>query len=181
MQALAQLDPCMEAIEALQEMFEKHYSLVLDSAYRLTGSYADAEDVLQTVFMRLVKKTNLPELGNDSRRYLKRAAVNAALDVIRHRKVDRRVPLDSFQDNLPGRGTPQPDRLYSDSELRTWLREALVKMNPRAAESCALKYFEGYSNQEIAKSLDTTPGVIAVTLHRTRSQLQSEIQVFLGG
>ena len=181
MQALAQLDPCMEATAGLQEMFEQHYSLVLDSAYRVTGSRADAEDVLQTVFMRMVKKTNLPQLGDDSRRYLKRAAVNAALDVIRHRKVNRKVSLDSFEENLPGSNTPQPDRLYSESELKTWLRQALAKMNQRSAEVFALKHFEGYSNQEIAETLDTSPGVIAVTLHRTRSRLQSEIQAFLGG
>ena len=181
MQALAQLDSSMVATGALQEMFEKHYSLILDSAYRVTGSFADAEDVLQTVFMRLVKKTRLPEVGDDSRRYLKRAAVNAALDVIRKRKVDRKVPIDSFEDNFPGSNSPQPDRLYSESELRSWLRRALAKMNPRSAEVFALKHFEGYSNQEIAETLETSPGVVAVTLHRTRSRLQSEIQDFLGG
>jgi RNA polymerase sigma-70 factor (ECF subfamily) len=112
---------------------------------------------------------------------LRRAAVNAALDVIRHRKTDRKVPLDLFQDNYFESDNPQPDRLYSESELRTWLRQALAKMNPRSAEIFALKHFEGYSNQEIAEILATSPSVIAVTLHRTRSRLQSEIQTFLGG
>lgn len=181
MQALAQLKPSMVAIGALQEMFEKHCSMVLDSAYRVTGSLADAEDVLQTVFMRLMNKTNLPDAGDDSRRYLRRAAVNAALDVIRHRKTDRKIPLELFQDNYFESDNPQPDRLYSESELRTWLRQALAKMNPRSAEIFALKHFEGYSNQEIAEILATSPSVIAVTLHRTRSRLQSEIQTFLGG
>lgn len=182
MQAVAQreMDPGMNAEGSLQEMFEEHYSLVLNSAYRITGSLADAEDVLQTVFMRLARQTDLPRKGEDSRRYLRRAAVNTALDIIRRRKTGRRVPFESFEETLPGNHAARPDSLRSELELRAWLREALAGMNPRSAEVFTLKHLEGYSNREIAESLKTSPGVIAVTLHRTRLRLQKEIQAFLG-
>jgi RNA polymerase sigma factor (sigma-70 family) len=61
------------------------------------------------------------------------------------------------------------------------LRSALARLNPKAAEVFVLKFLEGYSNQEIADILGTTAGTIAVTIHRTRSRLQAEMQPFLGG
>ena len=55
---------------------------------------------------------------------------------------------------------------------------ALSRLNPRAAEVFALRYFEGLDNREIARILGTSWSSVAVTLHRTRVRLRKEI---LGG
>jgi len=44
-----------------------------------------------------------------------------------------------------------------------------------------LRYFEGLDNTEIATIFDTTPGTVAVTLHRVRARLMDELSSFLGG
>ena len=180
MRALVKQEPVMNTL-ALQELFDSHHNTILQSAFKITGNLDDAEDVLQTVFMRLAKREDQMDLDRKSHGYFRRAAVNAALDVVRSRKSSRSIPLEVVEDGLEGNAGQRPDRHGSTEELRSWLRSALARLNPRAAEVFVLKFLEGYSNQEIADILGTTAGTIAVTIHRTRSRLQAEMQPFLGG
>ena len=78
----------------MERVYRDHASRVLSAAYRVTGSSQDAEDVLQTVFMRLVRRDGGAHLDENPAAYLHRAAVNAALDLIRSRKSARATPLE---------------------------------------------------------------------------------------
>src|SRR4028119_509735 len=86
--------------EALEAIFREHHGNVFRTAYRITGNAADAEDVLQTVFMRLLRREEQPDLSNSAGSYLHRAAVNAALDTLRRRKRARAVDLDAVSEQL---------------------------------------------------------------------------------
>jgi RNA polymerase sigma-70 factor (ECF subfamily) len=153
---------------------------VFRAAYRVTGNAGDAEDVLQTVFMRLLRRDpDAPAVGN-TEAYLRRAAVNAALDLIRSRQAAPHVPLDDLAPLLPENASLAPDRLYRSEEIRHWLREALTRLNPRTAEMFALRFFEGRDNPEIAKTLGTTAATVAVTLSRTRDRIQQEFRSYMG-
>ena len=135
----------------------------------MTGNAADAEDVLQQVFLRLLRRGSTAEPLENQESYLRRAAINLSLDTIRNRQEARAVPLD----DAPAMGS---GRQQDQSELRDSLRRALATLSPRAAEIFALRYFEGYKNQEIARMLGLSQVQVAVLLFRTRKQLQSEIQ-----
>ena len=69
----------------LEQIFLEHKELVYRAAYRVTGNSSDAEDVLQTVFLRLVRQEKFPEISNLPG-YLHRSAVNASLDLLRGKK-----------------------------------------------------------------------------------------------
>ena len=153
-------------------MFEDCHGLVFRTAYRITGNAADAEDVLQAVFLRLLRRDRSAEPLSNPESYLRRAAVNAALDVVRVRQEQAGVPLE---DSPPG---PQPGRDQRD--LRDGLRRALAALSPRSAEIFALRFFEGHTNPEIARMLGMSQVHVAVLLHRTRKQLQKEIRSYLG-
>ena len=66
-------------------LFQTHHDRVFRTAHRITGSPADAEDVLQTVFLRLVKSPGAYDLSENPEAYLSRAAINASLDLMRSR------------------------------------------------------------------------------------------------
>ncbi len=149
----------------IQSLFEENHGVVFRTAYRITGNSADAEDALQGVFLRLLRRDRSAGPLENAQSYLRRAAVNAALDIVRQRQDSATIPL---QDTAPG---PQDQR-----ELRDSLRRALGTLNPRAAEVFALRFFEGYSNPEIARLLSMSQMHVAVLLHRTRRQLQKEIK-----
>jgi len=165
----------------LERIFREHHALVFRAAYRVTGNAGDAEDVLQTVFLRLVKRDPDAEPVGNMASFLHRAAVNAALDLMRSRQNIRNIPLDELEPVLAEPAFRSPDRAHVSGEIRDWLRGALARLNPRIAEMFTMRFFEGKENPEIARLLNTTPGTVAVTLSRTRDRLQKEYQAYLGG
>jgi RNA polymerase sigma-70 factor (ECF subfamily) len=165
----------------LESAFREHHGLVFRAAYRITGNADDAEDVLQTVFLRLMKRDPEAEPVGNMASFLHRAAVNAALDLMRSRRNIRNVPLDDLEPVLADSPHRSPERARSSVEIREWLRVALARLNPRIAEMFALRFFEGKENPEIARLMNTTPGTVAVTLSRTRDRLEKEFRAELGG
>lgn len=165
----------------LEELFRQHYDRVFRAAYRVTGNASDAEDALQTVFLRIARREDELDLSQSAAGYLHRAGVRAALDLLRSRRRARAVPLDETDANPPITPTPDPERGSLSRELRSRLRRGLSTINPKHAEIFALRYFEGYRNREIAEMLDLTPTAVAVTLHRVRGQLQQDLAPFAGG
>ncbi len=154
------------------QSFEAYHGLVFRTAYRITGNAADAEDVLQTIFLRLLRMAPTAPLPDNEESYLRRAAVNAAVDLIRARHLERSVPLNE--------AVAEAGKAPSD-DLRDALRRALAGLNPQAAEIFALRYFEDFTNSEIAKSLRISQVSVAVKLHRARHQLQKELLSYRGG
>lgn len=165
----------------LEELFSEHHGRVFRTAYRITGNATDAEDVLQTVFLRLLRRQDELELSRGAASYLHRAAVNAALDLLRARKRARAVDLDEVAGELTEADAESPEGRRGRGELRRWLRAAVARLSPRSAEIFTLRYLEGYGNREIAELLGTSQTAVAVILHRTRHRLGKELRPLLGG
>jgi RNA polymerase sigma-70 factor, ECF subfamily len=168
------------AATELEGVFRAHHARVLKAAYRVTGSMADAEDVAQSVFLRLARG-DIDYRGIEHlESYLCRSAVNAALDIIRARGHRENVPVETA-DELQASPGVSPERAHSSREIRNRLRLGLAKLSPRAAEMFALRYFEGLDNPEIAQMMRTSQAVVAITLHRTRARLKKELREFRKG
>lgn len=166
--------------EELSALFREHYQVIFRVAYRLTGSESDAEDVLQTIFLRLTPEQARRGLLPNPQGYLYRAAVNASVDLLRSRARARSVSLDVVDfDPSPKASVASPEGGLEDSELRELLRQAVAKLEGRAATAFTLRYYEGYDNADIAKVLGTSQMVVAVTLHRARTRLRKEIGNYL--
>jgi len=160
---------------SLEHLFHQYDEMVYRAAYRITGSDHDAEDVLQTVFLRLLRGGSTPAAevaGN----YLYRSAVNAALDVIRKRRKLRLITVEGVEPDALGNVVVLPDR-----ELQDELRRALLLLKGTAAEMFVLSYFEEMDHGRIAEILDTSKAVVAVTLHRARTKLKKHLKSFMGG
>lgn len=164
----------------LEALFREHYDRVFRTAYRITGSTADAEDVLQTVFLRLARRETLPEFSPNAAAYLTRAAINAALDIVRARGIAPSVSFDDVAETqLVASPKESPEALHQDRELRRLIEKSLGKMSQNAAEMFVLRYFEGCDNHEIAQMMGTSHLVVGVLLHRTRARLRKEIGEYL--
>lgn len=167
-----------EPSEELAVLFRNHHQAIFRIAYRMTGSRSDAEDVLQTIFLRLAPKR--VDFSPNPEAYLKRAAVNAALDLLRSRARVNAVSLDIADfDQSAQFSAPSPADDFAEIELRALIRQAVAKLEGRAAAAFALRYFEGLDNRRIADILDTSQMVVAVTLHRARTRLRKEIGSYL--
>ena len=173
-------EPLPEPSGQLESLFQRFHGRVFAAAYRITGKAQDAEDVLQTVFLRLLRRQHELDLDPNPSAYLHRAAVNAALDLMRARSRNRSIPLDDLASAPEGDGIDDPERRQKDRELRRGLRQAILGLSDKSAEVFTLRFLEGISNREIAEMLGITQTSVGVTLHRARNQVKKEIRSFVG-
>jgi len=151
------------------ELYEAHYAAVYRAALRITGNYADAEDVLQTVFLRVlgnpVRGGELPAIRNQEA-WFRRAACNAAIDILRRRAARAEIPME----DVTLEPAEKPEAL-----LKEQLRRAIASLEPEDAELFLLRYIEGFSNGELAELFRQEKNNIAVRLHRIRQELKAVI------
>ena len=148
------------------ELYKRHYEAVFRAALRITGNPADAEDVLQTVFVRVLARGGDIEDVALPTAYFRRAAVNAAVDLLRRRELH----AESAVDDRALRAV-QPPLL-----LKEQLRRAIAILDSEDATLFLLRYVEGLSNQELADLFQIEKNNVAVRLHRIRIRLQAEME-----
>jgi RNA polymerase sigma factor (sigma-70 family) len=141
------------------------------TAYVITSHHQDAEDVLQSIFVRLLQHGLTPDVRQHPARYLHRAAVNLSLNVLRSRKRRRLVDgIDTLEIPAPG-DTREHGRGRDERYER--LMDVMAGLKPRALEILLLRYAHDYSDAEIAALLGTSRGTIAVELYRLRARLRT--------
>jgi len=158
-----------------EETFREHYHLVYRTAYGVTGCVEDAEDVVQTIFLRLLRRENPGGFMKNPKGYLYRAAVNLSLTIVQSRQ--RRAfkeDAEDFAASIPAREPSLAE------EIHRRLYEAIAELNPKAAEIVILRYLHNCSDAEIAKVLGTSRGAIAVNLYRSRARLKKLLKATIG-
>src|SRR5688572_4014289 len=95
-----------------EQLFREHYRMAYRTAYGVTGSAQDAEDVVQTIFLRLLRREFPPDLKQNPKPYLYRAAVNLSLNTIRERKWDLLTDFEPASPVNPGPAEEVHKRLY---------------------------------------------------------------------
>jgi RNA polymerase sigma-70 factor (ECF subfamily) len=153
----------MTPVEGVRALYERHSETVYRTALRVTGNPADAEDVLQTVFMRVLHQENALDPETTPASYFRRAATNASLDILRRRTSRNEAPLDE------GLGRASPE---SPAVLKEQLRRAIGQLDPADAELFVLRFVEGMSNGELAELWELEKAQIAMRIYRIRQQLQ---------
>jgi RNA polymerase sigma-70 factor (ECF subfamily) len=153
----------------------EHGPRVYATAWRILGNAADAEDVVQDVFLQVHQLVQSGPV-----RYwvglLRRLATCRALDRLRQRR--RSVSLEGLP--LPASG-PAPDEALLEKELAERLRDAVALLPQREGAVFCMRYFEDLSYQQIAEALRTTVGAVAVALHKARAKLEALLLQPVGG
>jgi RNA polymerase sigma-70 factor, ECF subfamily len=157
-----------------EELFNEHFQFVYCTAFTVTGKRQDAEDVLQTIFLRLIRRETPPALTQNPKGYLYRAAVNESLNVIRARK------RQEFTDNLDSLETLPSPAIETEHELQRSVVDAMAMLSPSVVEILILRYEHNFSDAEIAKMLGKSRGTVAVTLYRARARLKKLLRAAMG-
>ena len=149
-----------------QEFYSRYSEAVLRTALRVTGNMEDAEDVLQSVFLKLLdNRISLdPVLAPEG--YLRRSATNAAIDLLRRKAFLAETEIDESR-NYGGK--------ESTALLKLRMRRALGKLPAEDAELFVLCYLEGYTYDELAAQYKLERGTVASRLHRIKSALQKSL------
>ncbi|MEM7247501.1 MAG: sigma-70 family RNA polymerase sigma factor [Acidobacteriota bacterium] len=165
-----------DASTRLEELFREASALVYRTAMRVTGSTADAEDVLQSVFLHLMRSCPPSPWPDKPIGYVHRAAVNASLDLLRRRK---RWTESGDETELPSRSDRGEEEallshLQSERDAGR-LRQAMTALSALEAEVFTLRFFEEKQPAEIAEILGKTSNHVRVTLHAARKKVKSQL------
>jgi RNA polymerase sigma-70 factor (ECF subfamily) len=145
----------------------EHGPMVYATAWRILGHAADAEDVVQEVFLQVHQLAQQAPV-----RYwvglLRRLATCRALDRLRQ----RRTALALDESLLPS-PSPTPEAALMEKELAERLRQAIAQLPQREGVVFCMRYFEDLSYQQIAEALHVRVGAVATALHKARAKLEA--------
>ena len=142
------------------------------TALRIVGQPADAEDVVQDVFLEVHRLWQSREVANWEA-VLRSLATRRALDLLRKSKGE-----ESLQQPITDHAVA-PDVLLREQELREEVRRAMARLPPQQAEVFALYFFEEQSHQQIAAALHISAHTVSVALHKARGKLETELEHLL--
>jgi RNA polymerase sigma-70 factor, ECF subfamily len=153
------------SVDALGELYERHAGPVYNMLLRLLGTPADAEDVLQDVFVGLpAALQHYAERGSFGA-WLSRVAVRAALMMLRRPDRQQHAPLDELLHAAPA----------VDPTARVAARVAIAALPESLRVVFVLREIEGYSHDEIGALLDITARASALRLHRAWKVLRNRV------
>jgi RNA polymerase sigma-70 factor (ECF subfamily) len=165
----------------LADWYTRHYGFLWGLSYRITGSAADADDVVQETFVRAAQ--HAPDHLEDPRGWLMRVAVNAARDVLRRRKRQPYIgpwlptPIETGGDDDAAFEPAADERTV---ESRYGLREsaslafldALEALTPTQRAVLLLRDVFDYSAGEVASVLNVCAGNVRIVHHRARRAME---------
>ena len=155
--------------EAIADLYEMFGVTVYRVALRLMNSAADAEDVVQDVFIGLGRSLLRFDARGSLEGWIKRVTSRTALMRLRRQRSRNEVSLDA---GLPASTTTT----RSSPADRLTLERALAELPEVLRAVFVLKEIEGYSHQEIGEMLGIRPGTSKIRLHRARKELQRSVE-----
>jgi RNA polymerase sigma-70 factor (ECF subfamily) len=169
---------------AFREFVEAYKNRVYGLAYELTRNHADAEDVSQSVFIKVFRSIGTFQRDGRLNSWLYRITVNAALDHLRKRSFfpeeKARVLPDRLADESVPRSTAPPADPGREAEaalMRRKIDEALDRVSEREKTVFLLRHYHDLSLKEIAEALGLTIGSVKSYLFRSIKKLQKELAI----
>lgn len=155
------------------EIFEAHRRLLVGAAYRILGTHADAEDVVQEAWIRW--STVDPESIDDARAYLLTVTSRLALNRLRHLKARRESYVGPWlpEPVATGPGVEGGAAAVLADEVSMALLIVLESLSPLERAAFVLGEVFGMSSSEVARALDRSPAAVRQLVHRARSHVEA--------
>jgi RNA polymerase sigma-70 factor, ECF subfamily len=170
---------------AFEQLVRKYDRKLFRIAQSVTRNREDSQDVVQEAFLKAYQ--HLAQFREDSKfsTWLIRITLNQSLMKLRKQRTVRELSLnEDFQsdgDILPmevADWSPNPEQLYSNSELRGILTKALEQLSPLIRTVFVLRDIEGLSIDQTAVALNLSHTTVKARLHRARLQLRERLSIY---
>lgn len=145
----------------LSECIRKYHGTVYRAAYSYLGNHADAEDIVQDTFVKLLSHGGGFESDEHMKAWLIRVAVNLSKNLLKSCRYTRQTELD---DSIP-----------CESGEEHSLLQAVMALPPKYRTAIYLHYYEGYSAREIAAITGSTVSAVTTRLARGRERLKKTL------
>ncbi len=161
-------------LDAFGQLVARHQRSAWNAAYRFLGNAADAEDVAQEAFLRILDSADRYRPTAAFRTYLYRVVTRLCFDFSRRQRLCRHGQLA----DVAAHG-PLPEDTAVLGERAAAVVEAIDSLRPAQKMAVVLRYYEGLGYREIAIALDTTVKGAERLLARARTALESCLGQFL--
>ena len=144
---------------AFRRLVERHSRAVFQLAFRMTGSEADAEDIVQESFLKAYRELKRFESRSSFSTWLHRITVNCSYDLLRKRPRHKAESLEPFDGEagpvttLEANPAGRPDRVVYGAEVQRRVETAMGTLTPAERTAFLLRHVEGRSIDEIGATL----------------------------
>ena len=169
---LALIERCRKGdLGAFEELYRTHAGRLYSVALRLVGNPADAEDLLQEIFLAAHRKLDTFRGESSLGTWLYRLATNLCLDHLRSRTGRSRHVTDSIDDE-PGLFDVATSSLAEQTVTRMDLERALARLPEGCRSAFVLHDVEGLEHREVAEILGVAEGTSKSQVHKARLKLR---------
>jgi RNA polymerase sigma-70 factor (ECF subfamily) len=154
-------------LRAFDELVRRHQRSVWRAALRFTGDPAEAEDLAQDAFLKVLAAAPRYRPAGAFRGYLLTTVARTCLDWVRKRKPAVLEAVPEIEDPAP-----KPDQSREVNERDRSIRRALAGLPERQRMAVILRYYEALGYAEIAQILEVTPKAVERLLWRARETLR---------
>jgi RNA polymerase sigma-70 factor (ECF subfamily) len=175
--------------EAVKTLMRKYHDRLFAVANRICNNPADAEEILQDVYMTALNKIDRFEQRSTLATWLHRITVNTALMKLRNQRLVHKnsVPMDdvhvalaeSRSGVLSGEGVGSPDDTFMSTELCEQVRDTVEGLPEVYRNVFLLRGIQGLSTKETGRILNVTPAAIKSRLHRSRTLIKERLDPYL--
>jgi RNA polymerase sigma-70 factor, ECF subfamily len=170
--ALSSMEGARSEID-LAALVETYSSLLFRVAHSVLRSGAEAEDVVQDVFVRVLEHRRSLSAVRDMRVWLVRVAWNLAID--RRRRIRPEQFDEGFAEGLVARNLPADEALNEAQRLRAVVRE-LERLPKAERDVLLLSVVEELGTAEMAEVLGRSESAVRALLFRARTRLRERLE-----
>jgi RNA polymerase sigma-70 factor (ECF subfamily) len=162
-------------LDTYDQLVREHQGIAFRTAYVITGSAADAEEVVQDAFVKAYRARGRFRSGAPFRPWLLAIVANEARN--RRRSAGRRARLELHlaEERPSGGAAPSPEVALLAGEQRAELLAAVERLGEEQRAAIACRYFLGLSEAETAAVLGCRPGTVKSRLSRALARLEEEL------
>jgi RNA polymerase sigma-70 factor (ECF subfamily) len=156
---------------AFRRLVERHVGWAVGFVERMVGARADAEDLVQTAFLRVWQGAATWEPAARFRTWFYRVLHNLCMDHFR----TRAVPTEEVDEELPD-GRPDGEETFATTQRAGRVRAAIAALPARQRAAIVLCYYQELSQADAAATLGVSEGALESLLSRGRAALRKSMQ-----
>lgn len=152
---------------AFETLVDKYQKVIFNLAYRISNDFTDAEDIAQTVFLKVFEKLDSFDKNYKFFSWIYRIAINESLNTVAKRR-----PTDEINENLHAQ-EQRADEYLLRKETAGQIQDALMELQPQYRVLIVLKHYANCSYREIGFILDIDEKTVKSRLFTARQLLKN--------
>jgi len=158
-----------ETKERLEQIFRDYYQLIYRVAFSQVKNHADAEDITQEVFLKIIRHDMRYQSMEHERAWIVRVTVNLCRDLLKSKWHKTSVSMEEVSEAQRG-------SCENFTEIQDDMMWAVLQLPEKYRNCLYLFYYEDYSIKEIAQSLEMPENTVKTNLKRGRQALKEFLE-----